>query len=81
MVKVVDTLPTSVLEVSFLVPVSLDLRFDFPTTSVYGPATCVEFLFLLENAEEMKVTEEKLFLCWACFRLPGAFFLAYLFIS
>lgn len=81
MVKVVDTLPASVLEVSFLVPVSLDLRFDFPTTSVYRPATRVEFLFLLENAEEMKVTEEKLFLCWACFRLLGAFFLAYLFIS
>lgn len=81
LVKVVDMLPASVLEVSFLVPVSLDLHFDFPTTSVYRPATCLELFFLLENAEEMKVTEEKLFLCWVCCRLPGAFFLAYLFIS
>lgn len=74
-------LPASVLEVSFLVPVSLDLRFDFPTTSVYRPATCLELLFLLENAEEMKVTEEKLFLSRVCCRFPGAFFLACLFIS
>lgn len=53
----------SVLEVSFLVPVSLDLRFDFPTASVHRPVTCPELLFLLENVEEIAVTVEDLLLC------------------
>lgn len=56
-------LRASILEVSFLVPVSLDLRFDFPTASVHRPVTCLELLFLLENVEEIAVTEEDLLLC------------------
>lgn len=52
-----------VLEVSFLVPVSLDLRFDFPTASVHRPVTCPELLFLLENVEEIELTAEDLLLC------------------
>lgn len=43
---------------SFLVLVSLDLRFDFLTASVYRPVTFLKLLFLLENAEEIEVAEE-----------------------
>lgn len=44
---------------SFLVLVSLDLRFDFLTASVYRPMTFLELLFLLENVEEIDVAGEK----------------------